>query len=83
MSRFSFYKAILMIKSSFCSCKDTINSILPTSMSNSKFDKFTSKEKVTYVLDKASASILTEVQTSKYNKIDLLRILKILLETKS
>lgn len=78
VSRCGSCRVPLAVISSFCICKNiTVCFASPTSMSNCKFDKLMSQEKVTPIANKASVSNSKEVQTFKYTKTDLLKILKI------
>lgn len=85
ISRSGFYKAFLVIALGLYFCKNVVFSFVSlTSMSNNKFDKLTGQEKITLAFSMASIFALTKsIYIFKYNKENLLRILKIFLKINS
>lgn len=65
-------------------CKSiTFSSVFPVFMTDSKSDKLAGQKKDIFFLSGASISTPVEVQTPKYTKTDLIKILKIFSKTKS
>ena len=91
MSRSDFCKAIPAVGLGSHFCNSAITFVLPAFRSNSKSDKFEAQEKGTsapthtniLASSHANAPALAESTLAlKYSKMDLIRILKIFLETK-
>lgn len=79
-------KAILMVALSSYFCKSTVSFIPTASRSNSKSGKLTGLEKGTPSSNYVGVFafiLLKSILTIKYIKADLIKILKIFLETKS
>lgn len=82
-SRSGFCKVTLAV-SSLCFCKSAAVSFIPfASMTDSESDKLMDQEKGLPALTEVSISVFAEfIHVFNYSEADLLKILKIFLETK-